>query len=59
MRDDLSGMELRQNALLNMTLRPGQKINMCMVYFLAEQQVTVCPKCKKSSFYADDTDITW
>ncbi|KAF2730640.1 hypothetical protein EJ04DRAFT_555303 [Polyplosphaeria fusca] len=58
MRDDLNGMELRQNMSLNLVLRPGQKINMCMVYFSAQQQMMVCPKCKASTFYANDTDFT-
>lgn len=59
MRDDLNGTELRQNVPLNLVLCPGQKVNMCMVYFSDEQHLMACPKCKESTLCANGSDITW
>ncbi|KAF2867791.1 hypothetical protein BDV95DRAFT_610692 [Massariosphaeria phaeospora] len=58
MRDDLNGLELRRSVALNSAVRPGQKVNMVMVFFKSESQITVCPRCKKSSLQTNDTDIT-
>ncbi|KAF2243770.1 hypothetical protein BU26DRAFT_554599 [Trematosphaeria pertusa] len=60
MREDLSGMEVHHNRPLNLVLRPGGKVNMCMVYYSREEDayITICPRCKKSTFCANDTDIT-
>jgi hypothetical protein len=59
MRDDLNGLEIRQNQPLGYTLRPGQKVNMSIVYFTGDKDVMNCPRCKKSTHRANNTDLTW
>jgi hypothetical protein len=59
MRDDLNGLDIRQNQPLNYVLRPGQKVNMCIVYFTGDKDITTCPRCKKATLCANNSDLTW
>ncbi|RYN25550.1 hypothetical protein AA0115_g7610 [Alternaria tenuissima] len=58
-RDDVSGLDIRQNKPLTYVLRPGQKVNMCMVYFTGDKDSMTCPRCKKSTLRADNLAFTW
>jgi hypothetical protein len=58
-RDDVSGLDIRQHKPLTYVLRPGQKINMCMVYFTDNNDTMTCPRCKKSTLRANNRAFTW
>jgi hypothetical protein len=58
-RDDISGLDIRQNKPLTYVLRPGQKINMCMVYFTGDKDSMMCPRCKRSTLRANNLVFTW
>ncbi|OWY55261.1 hypothetical protein AALT_g6864 [Alternaria alternata] len=57
-RDDVSGLDIRQHKPLTYVLRPGQKVNMCMVYFTDNNDTMTCPRCKKSTLRANNLAFT-
>ena len=56
-RDDLTGVELHQIAPLSSVLRPGQKINMCMVFFASTESTSTCPRCCKPTLQLNSNDL--
>jgi hypothetical protein len=56
-RDDLTGSELQQIGPLSSVLRPGQKINMCMVFFASTDLTNVCPRCSKTTLQMNSNDL--
>ncbi|CAN9385411.1 unnamed protein product [Alternaria alternata] len=58
-RDDVSGLDILQNKPLTYVLRPGQKVNMCMVYFTGDKDTMMCPRCKRSTLRANNLVFTW
>lgn len=58
-RDDLSGLDIRQTKPLTYVLRPGQKVNMCMVYFTGDKNTMNCARCKKSTLRAHNLAFIW
>ena len=57
-RDDVSGLDICQNKPLTYVLRPGQKVNMCMVYFTGDKGSMTCPRCKKSTLRVNNLAFT-
>ncbi|CAN9411990.1 unnamed protein product [Alternaria alternata] len=57
-RDDVSGLDILQNKPLTYVLRPGQKVNMCMVYFTGDKDTMMCPRCKRSTLRANNLVFT-
>ena len=58
-RDDVSGLDIRQHKPLTYVLRPGQKVNMCMIYFTGDEDTMTCPRCKKLTLRASNLAFTW
>jgi hypothetical protein len=59
MQDELSGRELHPAIPLDVAVRPGQKMNMCMVFYSKEEPENTCPRCGTITLARSDEDVEW
>jgi hypothetical protein len=58
LEDHQSGQELNASKQWSLCFRPGQKVDMSMI-FRQNQASTSCPGCKTESHLADISTIEW
>ena len=57
--DDLSGRELRRILPFGSAVRPGQKINMSMIFYSHKEAESFCPRCKTVTAANKDEEVEW
>jgi len=58
-QDDTTGTEIEREFDWSMSLRPGQKVDMSVVFKERDTDINSCPRCKTKSQASLDDRIQW